>query len=74
MRSSVLIHRIVLGQTGRPAAGLLYASNPNLLYLGVTAMTEAPFLLFFIGSAYLVQRRVAGGAPGASWPRRRSWR
>ncbi len=34
------------------AGALLYASNSNILYMGVTAMTEAPFMLFFVGSAY----------------------
>ncbi|MCI0558446.1 MAG: phospholipid carrier-dependent glycosyltransferase [Nitrososphaera sp.] len=34
------------------AAALLYALNPNFLYLGITAMTEAPFMLFFVGSVY----------------------
>jgi hypothetical protein len=34
------------------AGALLYALNPNFLYLGITAMTEAPFMLFFAGSAY----------------------
>ena len=55
--TSVLIYKIILTQTKRPwiaiIGGLLYASNPNLLYLGITAMTEAPFLLFFVASIYL---------------------
>ncbi|MEW6604485.1 MAG: glycosyltransferase family 39 protein [Thermoproteota archaeon] len=35
---------------------LLYALNPNILYLGMTAMTEAPFMLFFVASAYFLQK------------------
>ena len=60
--TSVLIYRIILTQTKRSwiaiVGGLLYASNPNLLYLGITAMTEAPFLLFFTASVYFLQRWV----------------
>src|SRR2546428_8967979 len=35
---------------------LLYALNPNTLYLGLTAMTEAPFMLFFVASAYFFEK------------------
>jgi 4-amino-4-deoxy-L-arabinose transferase-like glycosyltransferase len=38
------------------AGALLYATNPNILYLGLTAMTEAPFMLFFVSSAYFFQK------------------
>lgn len=38
------------------AGALLYALNPNILYLGMTAMTEAPFMLFFVASAYFFQK------------------
>jgi 4-amino-4-deoxy-L-arabinose transferase-like glycosyltransferase len=38
------------------AGALLYAANPNILYLGLTAMTEAPFMLFFVTSAYYLQK------------------
>ena len=38
------------------AGALLYAFNPNILYIGITAMTEAPFMLFFVASAYYFQR------------------
>jgi 4-amino-4-deoxy-L-arabinose transferase-like glycosyltransferase len=37
------------------AGALLYATNPNILYLGITSMTEAPFMLFFVASAYYFQ-------------------
>ena len=58
--TSVLIYKIIQRQTGKPwigiVGGLLYASNPNLLYLGITAMTEAPFLLFFVASVFFMQK------------------
>ena len=58
--TSVLIFKIILKQTHKPwigvVGGLLYAANPNLLYLGITAMTEAPFILFFVASVYFLQR------------------
>jgi hypothetical protein len=38
------------------AGALLYALNPNILYVGLTAMTEAPFMVFFVGSAYFFQK------------------
>lgn len=54
--ASILIYRIIKSKTSSalvPMIGaLLYASNPNLIYLGITAMTEAPFLAFFLASAY----------------------
>lgn len=34
------------------STALLYGLNPNTLYLGISAMTEAPFMLFFVGAAY----------------------
>jgi hypothetical protein len=37
-------------------AALLYVANPNILYLGLTAMTEAPFMLFFVAAAYFIQK------------------
>lgn len=38
------------------AGAFLYATNPNILYLGITSMTEAPFMLFFVASAYFFQK------------------
>ncbi len=35
---------------------ILYVTNPNILYLGLTAMTEAPFMLFFVAAAYFMQK------------------
>jgi 4-amino-4-deoxy-L-arabinose transferase-like glycosyltransferase len=40
---------------------MLYTTNPNILYLGITSMTEAPFMLFFIASAYYFQRWYQNG-------------
>lgn len=58
--SAVFIFKIIFSATKNKkislAGGLLYASNLNILYLGITAMTEAPFLLFFIGSVYYLQK------------------
>jgi len=58
--ASVLIYKIIRNLTGLTyvamIGGFLYASNPNLIYLGITAMTEAPFLLFFIAFAYYFQK------------------
>ncbi len=58
--TSVLLYRMIKMYTGFSvlafAAGLLYASNPNIMYMGLTAMTEAPFMLFFVASAYYFQR------------------
>jgi len=38
------------------AGAMLYIVNPNILYIGITAMTEAPFMLFFVASAYCLQK------------------
>ncbi len=43
------------------AGAMLYATNPNILYLGITSMTEAPFMLFFVASAYYFQSWLQGG-------------
>ena len=37
-------------------AGILFAFNPNILYLALTPMSELPFLLFFIASAFFFNR------------------
>ncbi len=58
--TSVFLYRIIRSLTGYLhiafATALLYAANPNILYMGITAMTEAPFMLFFVGGAYYLQR------------------
>ncbi len=38
------------------AVAFLHASNPNILYMGLMPMTESPFLLFFVASAYFFER------------------
>ncbi len=63
--TSVYLYKITLrlkvgGKTVIPAlaafvGAVLYATNPNILYLGITSMTEAPFMLFFVASAYYFQ-------------------
>ena len=45
------------------AGALLYALNPNILYLGVIAMTEGPFMLLFVGAAYFSACGTAAGRP-----------
>jgi hypothetical protein len=58
--SAVFLYRIIRFQIGITfisiAGAFLYAFNPNMLYLGIIAMTELPFMLFFIISAYYFQR------------------
>ena len=58
--TSSLLYRIIRSQVGLSSVAfigaLLYASNPNIMYLGITAMTEAPFMLFFVASAYYFQK------------------
>jgi hypothetical protein len=39
---------------------LLFVTNPNILYMAVTPMTEASFMLFFIGAAYFFMRWMSG--------------
>jgi 4-amino-4-deoxy-L-arabinose transferase-like glycosyltransferase len=64
--TSVLIYKMIRTHLGGGisyiaiAGALLYASNPNILYIGMTAMTEAPFMLFFVASAYYFQRWTLG--------------
>lgn len=67
--SSILIYKIVIRVLTRIpnidnriityagfSVALLYALNPNFLYLGITAMTEMPFMLFFVACAYFLLR------------------
>lgn len=61
--TSVFLCKIIKIQIGdisyiAIAGALLYASNPNILYLGIISMTEAPFMLFFVASAYYFQKWV----------------
>jgi Dolichyl-phosphate-mannose-protein mannosyltransferase len=58
--TSVLLYNIIKSHlsVGYVAivGALLYATNPSILYMGITPMTEAPFMLFFIGAAYFFMR------------------
>jgi len=67
--SSVFLYKIIkrnnalyIPQVARAASyaavvgALIYATNPNILYLGITSMTEAPFMAFFIVSAFFFQK------------------
>lgn len=38
----------------------MYVTNPNILYMAVTPMTEASFMLFFVGAAYFFMRWMSG--------------
>ena len=63
--TSVLLYKIIKNQTKRNwialICSILYATNLNLLYLGVTAMSEVPFLLFFVASIYFLQKWTING-------------
>jgi hypothetical protein len=58
--TSVLVYRIIKAQLNinyvAVTGALLYALNWNMIYLGVIPMTETPFMLFFVASAYYLQR------------------
>jgi hypothetical protein len=58
--TSIFLYRMIKMQTGILYIGLIgalvYISNPNIIYIGITAMTEAPFMLFFVASAYYFQK------------------
>lgn len=58
--TSLFLYRMILRRTNilyiSFAGALLYASNPNILYMGITAMTEAPFMMFFVLGAYYFQK------------------
>jgi len=47
---------------------LLYGLNPNFLYLGITAMTETPFMLFLVGSVYFLLRWYEELESGKKYP------
>jgi hypothetical protein len=58
--TSVLIYRIIKTQLNinyvAVTGALLYALNWNMIYLDIIPMTEAPFMLFFVATAYYLQR------------------
>jgi len=51
-----LINRHVENSYIAVAGAFLYAFNPNFLYLSLVSMTEAPFMFFFVASAYYLQK------------------
>ena len=58
-----IIYRIIKVQTNVSwiafLGACLYFLNPNILYLGITAMTEALFMLFFVVAAFYFQKCVS---------------
>ncbi|MGI8834614.1 MAG: hypothetical protein ACR2IS_18515 [Nitrososphaeraceae archaeon] len=58
--AAMVLYRIIKEQTDISwiafVGACLYFLNPNILYLGITAMTEALFMLYFVISAYYFQR------------------
>jgi hypothetical protein len=62
--TSVILFKVIKSQVfvGYVAilGALLYASNPNVIYLGIIPMTEAPFMLFFVTAAYFFQKWISG--------------
>jgi hypothetical protein len=62
--TSVILFKIIKSQVfvGYVAilGALLFASNPNVIYLGIIPMTEAPFMFFFVTAAYFFQKWISG--------------
>jgi hypothetical protein len=58
--AAMVLYRIIKEQTDISwiafLGACLYFLNPNALYLGITAMTEALFMLYFVISAYYFQK------------------
>ena len=58
--TSLLLYKIIsrhIDGTYIPfVGGFLYAFNPNFLYLALSPLTEAPFMLFFVASAFYFQK------------------
>jgi hypothetical protein len=58
--AAAIIYKIIKVQTNISWIALLgsclFFLNPNVLYLGITAMTEAIFMLFFIVAAFYFQK------------------
>jgi hypothetical protein len=58
--TAMVLYRIIKEQTDISGIAFLgaclYFLNPNILYLGITAMTEALFMLYFVISAYYFQK------------------
>jgi hypothetical protein len=45
---------------------LLFVTNPNIIYMAVTPMTESSFMLFFVGAAYFFMRWMLGSRKSLS--------
>jgi hypothetical protein len=58
--TAAILYKIIKAQITIPwiafLGACLYFCNPNTLYLGLTAMTEALFMLFFVISAFYFQK------------------
>jgi len=58
--TSVILYKMIKRDINNryiPIIGaFLYAFNPNFMYLSLTPMTEAAFMLFFVASAYYFQK------------------
>ena len=59
--TSLILYRIVKLQFNlNPGIGLIacfvYLVNPSLIYMGIVPMMEAPFVMFFVLSAYYLQK------------------
>src|ERR671918_3131659 len=58
--SAAILYKIIKAETKISwiafLGACLYFSNPNILYLGLTAMTEALFMLFFVISAFYFKK------------------
>jgi hypothetical protein len=69
--TAMVLYRIIKEQTDNSCIAFLGAClfflNPNILYLGITAMTEALFMLFFVISAYYFQRYSFSNLFPSSW-------
>ena len=62
--TSVFLYKIIKNHLNAGfiaiVGALLYVTNPNMLYMAVTPMTEASFMLFFVGAAYFFMRWMSG--------------
>jgi hypothetical protein len=69
--TAMVLYRIIKEQTDNSwiafLGACLFFLNPNILYLGITAMTEALFMLFFVISAYYFQRYSFSNLFPSSW-------
>jgi hypothetical protein len=63
--AAAIIYKIIKVQTNISWIAILgsclFFLNPNILYLGITAMTEALFMLLFIVAAFYFQKSVLSG-------------